>query len=35
VAGYTAEPGHLIPEARGLGTLPPASLRRPVTGMMR
>jgi Amt family ammonium transporter len=35
VAGYTAEPGHLIPEAKGFGTPAPVSLRRPVPGTMR
>jgi len=35
VAGYTAEPGHHIPEAKGFGVASPIPLRRPASGMMR
>jgi Amt family ammonium transporter len=34
VAGYTAEPDHLIPEAKGIGR-PPASFRRSLPGPLR
>jgi hypothetical protein len=35
VAGYTSEPDHAIPEAKGLGRPPPVSLRRPSAGAFR
>jgi Amt family ammonium transporter len=35
VAGYTSEPEHAIPEAKGLGRPPPVSLRRPSAGAFR
>jgi Amt family ammonium transporter len=35
VAGYTAEPDHPIPEARGMGRPAPASFRRPLPGAFR